>query len=68
MLVVYQISERNLTNPRGFHFPSEVMDRRKLLTERFSKNGFSDGGGFTMIVVDTSLARQTLKIGSGTRD
>ena len=40
-------------NQRVFHFPSEVMDTRKLVTELFSKNGSSDGGGFTMIVVQT---------------
>ena len=44
MLVVYPIWERDPTNLSVFHFPSEVMDTRKLLTELFSKNGSSDGG------------------------
>ena len=47
MIVIYQMWERNPTNLRVFHFPSKVMDIRKLLTGHFSKNG---GDGFTMIV------------------
>ena len=39
--------------PQGFHFLSEVMDTRNLLTEFSSKVVPAiDGSGFTMVVLD----------------
>ena len=73
MLVIYPIWERDPTNLSVFHFPSEVMDTRKLLTELFSKNGSSNGGGFTMISSDGNrvfcyLCVKALKTGKMTAE